>query len=325
MQIERDIDVSDILTGVESLTLKAKKLQAEDDARTIIEETTGPKDVWLRYDEAWVLIKRTQWASAIPILEEVARSLGHEPFSGEVWERLAECYVNVERTQDEIHAYDEVLARASTDDERITPLLNQGEAYMRSGDAEAAVTQFREVLALSASQLNGGAVYTLAQWDLAVALDRSGDPGGGLDAARAAVRQDGTYVAVVGNMVVTDSTPNPAISFYIVPPGLYPISDKNTRVYFVPKYEREWYLALGYEALALDIRDPSQALAHWRDAETHMMNYVSIATTHAAETNKPDVWLELGKKRLDTIRSRRAKAQKQAGPVARDAHGGVPL
>jgi tetratricopeptide (TPR) repeat protein len=323
LQIEREIDLVSELTADPQDIAKLQIPLSIDHARTIIEEE-GPKDVWLRFDEGWVLMKREQWAQAIPILEEVAKELASKPFSQEVWERLAECYVRVERTDDEIRAYDEVLARAATDTERITPLLNQGEALMRSGAIDTAVEQFREVLRLSAAQVNASSVYTLAQWDLAVALDRSGDPRAGLDAARAAVRLDGRYIGVVGGRVVLSSTPDPHVTLYIVPPGLYAISEQNEEVYFVPNYERDWYLALGYEALALEA-GVSSSLAHWRDAETHMMTYITQATLHAADTHKPDTWLDLGQKRLDDIRRRRANAQKQAGPVARDANGSLPL
>lgn len=173
VQIEREMDLVGELQADPQDIAKLQIPLSIDHARSIIEQE-GPKDVWLRFDEGWVLMKREQWGRAIPVLEGVAKELGTKPFSQEVWERLAECYVRVERTDDEIRAYDEVLARTATDAERITPLLNQGEALMRSGAIDAAVEQFRDVLRLSAAQVTATQVYTLAQWDLAIALDRAG-------------------------------------------------------------------------------------------------------------------------------------------------------
>ncbi len=323
--VERDMDLVNELMGDPQDVAKLQTLLSLDRARTLMDGVTGPKDVWLRYDEAWLLMKRDQWGRAIPIFEEVAKAMDHEAFSQEVWERLAECYVRMERTQDEIRAYDEVLERATNDLERITPLLNQGEAYMRAGDADAAVVQFRQVLRLSATQVNTNAIDMLAQWDLAVALDRSGDGRTGLEAARTAVRMDRRYIGVVNGAAVLMSVPDPRITFFVVPPGLYAISEENTEVYFVPKYERDWYLAMGYEARALDADSPSKSLADWRDAETHMMTYVSEATRHAVETSHTDVWLDLGRKRLDEIRKRRGDAQQRAGKVVADPNGMLPL
>jgi tetratricopeptide (TPR) repeat protein len=267
-----------------------------------------PMDTWLRFDLGWLHGRSKRWPLAIPILEGVVKELGPHPFTQEVWERLADAYVHAERTDDEIHAYDEVLARATSDSERLTPMLNQGEALMRAGDAEAALPQFREVLRLSGMVLNANEVGLLAQWDLALALDRSGDPTAGLKAALDAVRQDRRCVALMGFRKVYLPGPDPDVAIYLVPPGLFPISEENTQVYFVPDYEREWYLALGYQALALDAGKQQDRATNLRDAETYMMSYVSHATLHGS-----DKWLELGKKRLDTIRRRRAEAQARAG------------
>jgi len=325
VEMERDIDLVTELAGDPKDVAKLQTLLSVDRARTLIEGATGPKDAWMRYDEAWVLMKRDQWGRAIPLFEQVAKELGNQYFSLTVWERLAECYVHMERTDDEIRAYDEVLARATYDLERMTPLLNQGEALMRSGDADGAVRQFRDVLHLSGTQVNANDIDMLAQWDLAVALDRSGDARSATLAARAAVRTDGRYIGVINGVAVMLSKPDPRVTFYVVPPGLYAISEENKDVYFVPQYEREWYLALGYEARALDA-DVTRSLADWRAAETHMMTYVTEATKHAVQTNHPDTWLDLGRIRLDAIRVRRADAQKRASTtVERSPNGTVPL
>lgn len=282
LQMEVDISTVDELGGDPQITVQTQAMMAEDNARMLAESWHGPKDSWLRFDDAWIAMRRHDYAAAVPILQGLAKELGRAQFSSEIWQKLAECYVRLERTADEIHAYDEVLSRAATDAERLTPLLNQGEAYMRSGDVDVAVTQFRELLALAA-RTSIVDISLLAHWDLAVALDRSGDFRSGVEEARSTIRM--TKVAILV------------------------ISPINTAVYFVPDYERSWYLALGRAALALDADTPRHAAQQWRIAETAMMDYVSGATRHGN-----DRWLPLARRRLDEIRKRRAEADKRAGP-----------
>jgi hypothetical protein len=181
---------------------------------------------------------------------------------------------------------------------------------MRNGNIDEAVTQFREVYRLAGMSPTGNEVGVLAQWDLALALDRSGDESGAIAAARTATRMDARCLAISKlHTVMLQSTCNQDdVAFVIVPSGLFPISEENDAVYFVPPYERAWYLALGREALALDASKPRDAAEHWKWAETQMMTYVNQATVHGG-----DKWLDLAKKRLDAIRKRRADADKRAG------------
>ena len=221
--IERDMEVEGVLSDdIMPLGVHARQA-AIDDARDIIDSTPN-KDVWLRFDEGWVAVKRDEPRRAIPILEAVAKELDRSWFADEVWQRLAEAYVKAERTTDEIHAYDEVLVRVTSDSERLTPLLNQGEALLRAGNAEGAVEQFRDVLRLSAIVPNGNTVGVLAQWDLALALDRAGDPRSAVEAARSAVRMDRRCIAVVDGDLKFMSVCRPDAAFYVVPPGLFAVS-----------------------------------------------------------------------------------------------------
>ncbi len=303
--IERDIDIVSELQEDTQEVGTLQSLMSLDHARTVIEGIIEPKTPLLRFDEAWVLTKRGLWAQALPILEGLTHDVGTSTFSQEVWEKLAEAYVHVERTNDEIRAYDEVLARSMSDVDQVTPLLNQGEAYLRAGDANAAVAQFRQVLHLTATIPNLNSVEMLAEWDIALALDRSGDPRAAREAARAATRLDQRCVGIVGHDVLVLSGPDCArVQMFIVPPGLFPIAKENKSVYFVPDYERDWYLALGYEALAVEGGGSQPTKPYWRDAEAHMMSYV-VGATQA--TN--DKWLDLGRQRLDELRKRRAASE----------------
>jgi hypothetical protein len=311
--IERDIDfvdyVKDVPTYADQVRLRI------DEVRSTLEDERLPKDKWLSYDAGWLATERHDWKLAAATLEPIVKDFRGSLFELEVWEKLALAYVNLERTTDEIHAYDEVVALASYDAERLTPMLNRAEAKMRAGDAEHAAEDFREVRDLAVRVPNASDISVLAQWDLTLALDRSGEPARAMAEAKGAVQMDGQCVAVsveshvnlYPSCVTSAGAPLPEIAFILVPAGLVPISKYNTHVYFVPDYEREWYLALGHEALARDGGTTDVALANWRDAEASMMEYVSKATIHGG-----DRWLDLSRTRLDEIRKRRAAAESSA-------------
>ncbi len=182
--ITRKIDLIDELSDDASLMAHVETTDAEDAARALSEVWHGPKNAWLEFDDGWIAMKRHDYARAVALLEPLTKSFEGQMFAQEIWMKLAECYVKLERTDDEIHAYDEVLARSMTEMQRITPLMNQGEAIMRSGDANTALAQFRDVEKLAGQTVNATEVSMLAQWDIAVALDRSGDFAGALQASR---------------------------------------------------------------------------------------------------------------------------------------------
>lgn len=322
VRLSQSVEMLDELKEIGGRTNEAHRAAALAVAQTALDESIAPKTPWLLFDQAAItmarasiLKSRDEWQKAIALLEPLTKSFDGTLFGQEVWLKLAECYVQVERTPDEIRAYDEVIARAVVPEATITPLLNQGEAYMRAGEVDAAVPQFREVYRLAGMSPTGNEVGVLAQWDLALALDRSGDEHGAIAAAKTATQMDARCLAVtkLHTVVVTNKCKDEDIAFLVVPQGLFPVSEENESVYFVPTYERDWYLALGREALAVDSTSAKDAADHWKWAETEMMSYVSKATIHGG-----DKWLDLAQKRLDTIRKRRLEADKRAGVTRLD-------
>jgi tetratricopeptide (TPR) repeat protein len=329
VRLSQSVEMLDELKEIGGRTNETHRAAALATAQAALDESVAPKTPWLLYDQAAITMARAgilkspvEWQKAIDILEPLTKSFDGMLFGQEVWLKLAECYVQVERTPDEIRAYEQVIARAVVPEGTITPLLNQGEAYMRAGDVDAAVPQFREVYRLAGMSPTGNEVGVLAQWDLALALDRSGDEHGALAAAKTATHMDAHCLAVNSLHKVVAATKcnvgddigdGTTIAFVIVPQGLFPVSEQNDSVYFVPAYERAWYLALGRQALALDAPSAKEAADHWKWAETEMMTYVSQATIHTG-----DKWLDLAKKRLDAIRKRRLEADKRAGVTRLD-------
>jgi tetratricopeptide (TPR) repeat protein len=317
LKLEENIELLDELKELGGRTRDAFRAAALAGAQSVLEDSTAPKDKWLRYDEAVVALYRAdvlgsarEYDRAIALLEPLAKEFEGTLFAAEIWQKLAECYVRVERTPDEIRAYDEVIKRAVVAEATATPMLNQAEAYMRNGEVDVAVSQFREVYRLAGTMTSGNELGVLAQWDLAVALDRSGDVRGAISAARAAVHMDARCLAVstMHTVKIYATCKDADIAFVLVPSGLFPVSEENDSVYFVPKYERSWYLALGREALALDGDKPREIAENWKRAETEMMTYMSAAAQHGG-----DKWVDLARKRLDDIRKHRVEADKRAG------------
>jgi tetratricopeptide (TPR) repeat protein len=317
LRLEENLELLDTLKEIGGRTRDAFRAAALAGAQNVLDDAKAPKDKWLRYDEAVVAMYRAdilgsmkEYERAIELLEPLAKEFEGTLFDAEIWQKLAECYVRVERTPDEIRAYDEVIKRAVVAEGTATPLLNQSEAYMRNGDVDVAVTQLREVYRLAGTMPNGNELGVLAQWDLAVALDRSGDARGAIAAARSAIHMDARCLAVstMHTVKIYPTCKDADIAFVLVPAGLFPVSEENDTVYFVPKYERNWYMALGREALALDGDKPREIAENWKRAETEMMTYMTSAAQHGG-----DKWVDLAKKRLDEIRKHRLEADKRAG------------
>jgi hypothetical protein len=140
----------------------------------------------------------------------------------------------------------------------------------------------------------------LTLWDLAVALDRSGDPGGALETAAKAS----------ATMVITSNQTQQLRGRTIIAP---PARGGDPSVFFVPEWQREWYLALGSSAAARGVRDARDAQALWADAEGHWDVY--IAGSSAAGANDP--WLAVARVRRDQVHAQRVAAEKRAAKLPR--------
>jgi hypothetical protein len=154
------------------------------------------------------------------------------------------------------------------------------------------VAGYRETITLAVSlpMREGFMDEALATWGLAVALDRSGDPMGGAAAARQATQID-QRIRLYG----PPGTPDHGWRF---------IGDTE-RVFFVPAYERYWYLALGYTEDAKQAPDARRASRDWATTEYLWGKYVSQAASD-------DRWLPLAKAHLDRAHAERVSAEARA-------------
>jgi tetratricopeptide (TPR) repeat protein len=246
----------------------------------------------------------------VAVLVPALDAAPENPAATEALFALACAFAHLDRPREELTAWRRYIPKLTDDERRLTPMMNMGEAEMRVGQIDAALSTFREALDISQSLPNSAALsesYALILWDIAIALDRQGDP---LDALRTAAKAR-------------------AFSWSInVPAGLSPGILKQTGwdaiqdyvdVFFVPDWEREWYLALGEAAEASAASDPRVAATGWAAAERHWGTYFSRATEPRQDSDSKDArddmprrWSAIAKSRRDHAHRARLAAEKLA-------------
>ena len=180
-------------------------------------------------------------------------------------EALATAYAWLDRPREEVPIWRRYVGAVTDDRRRVSPLVNLGEAEMRLGDLTGAMAEFRTAIDIC-EELAGAASldaeYALALWDLSVALDRAGDSSVALDTVRRAKRWTwleegplGLVRTVTGWDVIRD----------------------HVDVYFVPAWEREWYLAMGEAADAESAPDAAARAGSWATVEEHWKAYLAGA------------------------------------------------
>jgi tetratricopeptide (TPR) repeat protein len=260
-------------------------------------------DVRLRFDLGivyWRLAEATQqWGPlARRVVDVLVPALSLAPdatgATGAL-EALVYAYARLERPRDELSAWRQYIPRLLDDRTRVVAMMNMGEAEMRLGLIDDAVGTFRQVLHLCGELPNTNGVsstYVLTLWDLAVALDRSGDSPGAIDTAAKASRV---------NVIGSSGLPTSGRALIAGDPD----------VFYVPEWEREWYLALSAAAAARDAGDVRTAAALRVEAEGHWDTYV----TRSAGAGGHDPWLPIARVRRDRAHVERVAAEKRAAKL----------
>jgi tetratricopeptide (TPR) repeat protein len=227
---------------------------------------------------------------------ELLAPLADEPgaFGGDSapLEALATAYAWLDRPREEVPTWRRYLEGVTDDRRRVSPLVNLGEAEMRLGDLAGATSEFRRAIE-TCEELAGSASldaeYALALWDLGVALDRGGDTAAAQEVIRRAkgwtwleLGPTGAPSTVTGWDVIRD----------------------HVDVYFVPAWEREWYLAMGEAADADGAPDDVARARMWASAEGHWQAYLSGAGT----ANR---WAATARIRLEHARARRIACERR--------------
>jgi tetratricopeptide (TPR) repeat protein len=290
-----------------------KELRLEE-ARATLEEVDAAHspDVRLQFDLGIVYYelgntqaRRDLFERAIRVLVPALESAPDHPAATGAMERLAYCYVMLNRPEEELATWQRYLPRLTDERARAVDEMNMGEAQMRLGHIDEAVETFREVLGALAKLPNGmdtARNYVLTAWDLAVALDRSGDSRGAVDEAS----------RILG--MTTSAQPSLALPFPASRAVRGTFILRSSGVFFVPQWEVEWYLALAATADAHDAGGDARGEASaWAEAEAHWNAYVDQSTA----SKEPDPWLAIARVRLSHAHTAKLAAEARARRLPR--------
>lgn len=201
-----------------------------------------------------VLVDLEQDARALEVLRAALARAPDHPDAGDAWFTVAIACARLGDPQSEVAAYQAQLSLETDPSTRAITLSNQAEGYMVLGDLDTAIATYRQSLDLLPDN-------ALARWGLAVALDRSGDSHGALAEAATALTFD---------------------------PDARRLSGAD--VFFVPAYDRFWYLALAMSARARDAADPKTRMLWWERAALSWRQYLDAASPS-------DPWLATARSR----------------------------
>jgi len=271
-------------------------------ARAMLEQADAAHspDLRLRFDLAGVYraLGEAQgrddlYRKAIGILVPAIAAAGDDsPAVTDALENLVYSYVHLDMPRQELAAWRRYIPRLSDGRERVLAMMNMGEAEMRLGQVDDALATFRDVLRRCGELPNTTGVsetYVLTLWDLAVAFDRSGDPRSAMDTAARALAMN--VLAGTGADLI-ESNPN---------------------VFFVPAWERRWYVALLYSARARDAKDARDAAEDWTIAEQQWDAYIRQATAAGGR----DPYLPIARVRRERVEVERASAARRAARLPR--------
>jgi tetratricopeptide (TPR) repeat protein len=302
------VGVQRLLLGRRDAPNDEEKLRVEA-ARALLEDADAAHspDVRLRFDLGVVYGDLEQQSRVVAVLvPALAMAPPDDPASTPALEKLAYAYAKLGRSAEELEVWRRYIPRLD-DRARALEMMNMGEAEMRLGHLDDALGTFREVLRLCGEVPNFTGVvltYALTLWDLAVALDRSGDPRGALETAGKAMA------------LSWQQGPGPLRSTMT---GAQAIEDTEA-VFFVPEWERQWYLALESAEAARGSSDPREAAGLWMVSVGHREAYVAGASSSPSA----DPWLPVAKRRLEEARAASALARKRAAKAPPPSAGRVP-
>ncbi len=234
-------------------------------ARALLEQAIayGATDPRLQFDLGEVLQEEDRNVEAELVLGTALAASPKAEGAHSAWLTYAFANSKLDHPDEERLGYETFLESEPNPNRRAVPMLNLAEANMRSHHLAEAIAGYRDVEDLSAQAIDATETGVLAVWGLAVALDRQGDARGAAEQARIASRMD----------------PESPLRLK------RPIIDSDG-VYFVPSYEKYWYLAL---AATEDAKQASSA----RDAAHEWSHAVDLWTAYVEKAQaipNPEAW-----------------------------------
>jgi tetratricopeptide (TPR) repeat protein len=302
-----------------------------EQARAALEDADAAHspDVRLAFDLG-IVYERLAVSQGDDVLQEkvidilvpaLARAPDH-PGAPEALSALAAAFAHVDRPREELATWRQYIPKLADADARLLPMMNMGEAEMRVGQIDSALSTFHAALDIAQSLPNSASLsdaYALILWDIAIALDRQGDP---VDAFKTAAKARAFSWTINGPVSPAQSGVTAGLlSGVITQTGWDAIQDYKY-VFFAPAWEREWYLALGEAAVASEATDARVAAEAWGKAEGHWSTYFTRATEAARDAGTGDSgadhegvaarWTAMAKLRRDYAHRARVAAEKRA-------------
>lgn len=242
---------------------------AYDAARTLLEdadvETLG--DAMLLFDYGEVLEALDEHDKAIRVLTRAMSLAPHHPAIDDASLTLAFAYAKQDRSEEELQYYRMFIRNSRNARGLSTAMLNMAEAEMRLGRLPEAIVGYREAYRLATEAQTASSsqdTAALACYGLAVALDRQGETAAGrVEMARA--------LAMDPTMMLLLSSPN---------------------VFFVPAYERSYYVGMGFESRAHDVGLPAPLRAEYT------RRYLSAYKEYIAKARPEDRWVYRAREHL---------------------------
>lgn len=236
---------------------------------------TSP-DVRLRFDLGRVYEMLGNYAAGARVLSAALALAPDHPMVEDALWQLAICYAHGD-AELEIATYDRYLELATHPGPRAIAFSNRAEAEMRLGRLREAIDDATYATTIGADS----EITTLALMDLAVALDRSGDQHGAIAAADRALAD---------------------------PQAIAKVMSDGPGVFFVPDYDKHWYRALVYTAMADGHRSARELRRFFVRSESDARARASLewqAYLRTAEID--DRWLPIARRREDDA-SKKLKA-----------------
>lgn len=254
---------------------------ALEDARALLEEAlhAGGADDTLRLDLGEVYEALHRHVAAIEVLAPLLARLPNSPRILEGLTSLGHAYARLHRVEEERDTYRRFLEIVTEDGPRSSAHLNLAEAEMHVGDVRDAVRSYELAYEEAARNNPSSATLVLAKWGLALAHDRLGDRGRALVEARAALALDpGNDVLGSANLA-------------------------GSSVFFVPAWEKHWYLALATLSGLTSARGVKEQRALWKAAQEHWEGWVGPTEVSVLDLPKEqralvESWLHIARKSL---------------------------
>lgn len=256
-------------------------------------------DVRLRIDLGHALHERKDHRRAIEVLRSAIKMDPTHPMMEDAWAWLGISCGSIGDHQCERESYLKTLEIETDDIARMTPTLNLSEVEMHLGNLKESIALYNETRRLSAQVGGGEGSYTnaLAEWGLAVALDRAGER---QLAERAAKRAIEISTSMRRSNILREDG-----------------------VYFYPDYEVLYYEGLGAVALAREATSAHDSAIYWGLAERKFEQFVR----GAERTNPKDRFLGAARARHASAKAEREKAEKKRlkEPLKRTDEEELPL